>query len=129
MADCSVLVVEDDEDSREAMMDVLRFEGYHVEGATNGQAALDLLHSGRFKPDVIVVDLHMPAMDGHDLRLALGDDARFADIPVIFCTGESPRSVAPGAFGTLQKPVDIETLVSVVRRGCASHDSDRRASA
>jgi CheY-like chemotaxis protein len=120
MPDCQVLVVEDDTDSREAMLEVLSYEGYCVHGAANGQDALQTLRSGRFSPDVIVVDLYMPAMDGNELRLALGDDARFANIPVIVCTGDSPRSVSPGAFATLQKPIDIESLTAIVHRGCAS---------
>lgn len=120
MADCAVLVVEDDEDSREAMLEVLRFEGYCVEGAANGQEALRILRTGSFHADVIVVDLYMPAMDGNEFRLALRDDSRFAGLPVIVCTGDSPRSVLAGAFGTLQKPVDIDALTAIVSRGCAS---------
>jgi CheY-like chemotaxis protein len=130
MPDCAVLVVDDDVDTREAMVEVLRFEGYTVEGATDGQDALDLMRSGRFKPDVIVVDLYMPTMDGNDFRLALHDDARYAHIPVIVCTGDSPRAVTTGAFGTLQKPVDIDTLTNIVRQGCAQNSrTPSRASA
>jgi CheY-like chemotaxis protein len=129
MPDCAVLVVDDDEDTREAMMEVLRFEGYTVEGATDGRDALNVLQAGRFKPDVIVVDLYMPAMDGNDFRLALRDDSRYAHIPVIVCTGDSPLSVLAGAFGTLQKPVDIDTLTDIVRKGCAQSTTPARASA
>jgi two-component system response regulator AtoC len=128
MPDCAVLVVDDDEDTREAMMEVLRFEGYTVAGATDGRDALNILQGGRFTPDVIVVDLYMPAMDGNDFRLALRDDSRYADIPVIVCTGDSPLSVLAGAFGTLQKPVDIDTLTNIVGKGCAQ-GTPRRASA
>jgi CheY-like chemotaxis protein len=131
MSDCKVLVVEDDTDSREAMLEVLSYEGYCVQGASNGQDALNVLRSGRFSPDVIVVDLYMPAMDGNDFRLALRDDSRFAGIPVIVCTGDSPQSVSPGAFGTLQKPVDIDSLTAIVHSGCASRGdpSIKRATA
>jgi twitching motility two-component system response regulator PilH len=129
MADCAVLVVEDDQDSREAMIEILRFEGYCVDGAANGQDALEVLRSGRFKPDVIVVDLYMPTMGGHEFRLALLDDSRFAHLPVIVCTGDSQRSVAPGAFATLLKPVDIDTLIAIVQRGCASRGFPRLATA
>jgi CheY-like chemotaxis protein len=129
MPDCAVLVVDDDADTREAMIEVLRYEGYLVEGASDGQEALEVLRTGRFKADVIVVDLYMPAMDGNDFRRELKDDARFAEIPVIVCTGDSPRSVTSGAFGTLQKPVDIETLTRVVSRGCAENTPPKRATA
>jgi CheY-like chemotaxis protein len=129
MPNCAVLVVDDDQDTRDAMIEVLRFEGYTVEGAANGQEALEGMHAGRFKPDVILVDLYMPTMDGHEFRLALRDDSRYAHIPVIVCTGDSPRSAESGAFGTLQKPVDIDTLTNIVRRGCAASGTPKRASA
>jgi CheY-like chemotaxis protein len=130
MSDCKVLVVEDDTDSREAMLEVLSYEGYCVHGSADGRDALNLLRTGRFSPDVIVVDLYMPAMDGNDFRLALRDDARFAGIPVIVCTGDSPRAVSPGAFATLQKPVDIDSLTAIVHSGCASRGfTPRRARA
>jgi CheY-like chemotaxis protein len=126
MSECAVLVVEDDQDSREAMMDVLRSESYEVEGAANALEALEMLRSGRFKPDVILVDLYMPAMDGNDFRLALRGDPRLQSIPVIVCTGDDTRSIL-GAFGTLQKPVDIDALSAVVRRGCHAGRGNRRA--
>jgi CheY-like chemotaxis protein len=117
MPDCAVLVVEDDQDSRDAMIDVLRFEGYDARGAANGQDALELLRTGSFIADVILVDLFMPTMDGRDFERLLREDARFADVPVIVCTGDSTTRI-PGAFAALQKPFDIEALVSTVRRGC-----------
>lgn len=119
MPDCAVLVVEDDQDSREAMIDVLRFEGYDARGAENGRAALDLLRSGSFEADVILVDLFMPNMGGHDFERMLRAEPRFANIPIIVCTGDSDARV-PGAFASLQKPFDIEALVSIVQRGCGA---------
>jgi twitching motility two-component system response regulator PilH len=119
MPDCAVLVVEDDQDSREAMIDVLRFEGYDARGAENGRDALELLRSGSFNADVILVDLFMPTMDGRDFERTLHEDARFADIPVIVCTGD-PTKPIPGAFASLQKPFDIDALISIVRRGCGA---------
>ena len=117
MPDCAVLVVEDDQDSREAMLEVLVFEGYEARGAANGHEALELLRTGSFKADVILVDLFMPTMDGRDFERMLREDPRFANIPVIVCTGDSNTQI-PGAFAALQKPFDIESLVSIVKRGC-----------
>jgi len=119
MPDCAVLVVEDDQDSREAMIEVLAFEGYDARGAANGQEALELLRSGAFAADVILVDLFMPTMDGRDFERMLREDSRFADTPVIVCTGDSTTRI-PGAFAALQKPFDIEALISIVRRGCGA---------
>ncbi len=118
MADCRVLVVEDDQDTREAIVDLLRTEKYEAVGAANGQQALDLLRAGQFEPDVILLDLYMPTMNGHELRETLLADPRWANVPVVLCSGTAASPA--GAFETLQKPVDIDALLGVVRRGCAS---------
>jgi CheY-like chemotaxis protein len=129
MIDCRVLVVEDDHDSRDAIVELLRMEGYEAEGAGDGVQALDVLREGRFRPDVILLDLYMPTMNGQELRAALQSEARWKHIPVIFCTGTLATSPEPGAFETLEKPVDVGTLLAVVRRGCAARQPDHALSA
>ena len=118
MADCRVLVVEDDQDTREAIVDLLKTEKYDALGAADGRQALEILREGRFEPDLIVLDLYMPTMNGHELRSALSTDPRWKDVPIVLCSGTSPGA-QPGAFETLQKPVDIDALLAVIRRGCA----------
>jgi CheY-like chemotaxis protein len=116
--DCLVMVIEDDEDTREALVELLRAEGYTTEGAADGRNALEVLHKGLFKPDVIVLDLYMPTMGGREFKAALKNLPDFAHIPVIFVTGSSPLTSTPDAFETLQKPMDVNELLEVVRRGC-----------
>ena len=118
MPDCRVLVVEDDQDTREAIVDLLHTEQYEARGAANGKDALEVLRRGEFEPDVIILDLYMPTMNGHELRAALQAEARWKNIPVVLCSGSSPGA-EPGAFETMQKPVDIDALLDVIRRGCA----------
>lgn len=128
MPDCRVLVVEDDQDTRESLIELLRFEDYEAEGAPDGQSALQLLRGGTFKPDVIVVDLYMPTMDGQQFRTALQAEKEFAHVPVIVCTGSTPiTSAPPVAFEVLQKPLDVDALLAVVQRGCASRAAKDRA--
>ncbi|MCA1841915.1 MAG: response regulator [Actinobacteria bacterium] len=127
MSDCRVLVVEDDLDSREAMIDLLAVEGYDVCGARDGKEALEVLRGGKFQPDVIVLDLYMPSMNGQELRAALQAEARWKHIPVIVCTGTLSAPPQPGAFDTLEKPIDVDALLAVVRRGCAVRNTPDQA--
>jgi CheY-like chemotaxis protein len=120
MTECRVLVVEDDQDSREAIVDLLTVEGYEARGARDGKEALDILAKGEFHVDVIILDLYMPTMNGHQLRDALQAEARWKHIPVIVCTGALAAPPQPGAFDTLEKPIDVDALLAVVRRGCAA---------
>src|SRR5512137_690369 len=76
-----ILVVEDDRDMREALVEVLRLEGYEVEAAGNGADGLELAR--RHRPDVILLDLMMPIMSGWEFRAAQLKDARLAAVPVI----------------------------------------------
>jgi CheY-like chemotaxis protein len=120
MAHCRVLVVEDDQDSREAIVDLLNSEGYEAAGAADGTAALAVLHRGDFKPDVILADLYMPSMGGHELHARLQAEATWKHIPVVFVSA-MPLNGSTQGFEVLEKPVDIDALLAVVRRGCAAN--------
>jgi CheY-like chemotaxis protein len=120
MHDCNVLVVEDDSDTREAVVELLKSEGYPAAGASDGQAALDLLARGEFEPDVIMLDLQMPSMDGKQFRAELQASPRWAKVPVILCSGTMPVAGAGrDIFDQLAKPFDVDSLLAVVQRGCA----------
>lgn len=121
MPSCSkplVLIVDDDEATREAFSLILSLEGYRVQTASDGQDALELVRSGE-RPDLIVLDLMMPRLDGAQLRQRLAEDAQFADVPVVFCTaaGRTARVLLPiPPLGLLEKPVDPADLLAAVRR-------------
>jgi CheY-like chemotaxis protein len=114
----TVLVVEDEEEARASLVQILEFEGFRVLGFSNGAEALDYLtQSGQ--PCLIVMDIRMPVMDGRQLRSALLQDPRFAKIPVIVVTALEPSAAAGlSALRVFRKPLDIDALVSVVRQNC-----------
>lgn len=112
----TILVVEDDRDVRETVTVVLE-ELYRVEEASNGREALELI-GRRGLPDLILLDMRMPVMDGWrfaaELRARYGSTAP----PIVVMTAASDassRAAEVHANGCLEKPFDIDRLLSVVR--------------
>jgi CheY-like chemotaxis protein len=113
----SILVVEDSEDTRDALRVLLQLEGYRVETAENGQDGLEKLRAG-FRPWLILLDLMMPVMDGAQFRREQLADPQLAEIPVVVYSALPPANINVGQLkgvAYLQKPVDFETLLSLVR--------------
>ena len=109
-----VMVVDDDDEIREALSDVLADEGYEVVGARDGQQALDYLKTGR-RPNAILLDLWMPVMDGWQLRHELLSDSKLSDIPVIVLTAvRDQRAQGLMVADVLTKPVQLERLLGVL---------------
>jgi CheY-like chemotaxis protein len=113
----SVLVVEDDEDIRAAIAEILEGEGYEVAVAAHGREALDELAHAPL-PGVILLDLMMPVMNGHELLKHLRASPRLRDLPVLVLTAVATE-IPPGAHGLLRKPFVIDELLSAVSRFCA----------
>lgn len=114
----TVLVVEDDTDTREMLVRFLELEGYTVESAANGRDALERLERGS-RAGVIVLDLMMPVMDGWQFRREQGQRAAIADIPVIVVSAagrDRIRQIDANAY--LSKPVDLDELLSHVGEYC-----------
>jgi signal transduction histidine kinase len=112
----SLLVVEDDADIREALDGLLSMEGFRVTGCSNGREALEWLR-GSIKPDVILLDLMMPVMDGWQFRVAQKEDPELATIPVLALSADATaKAAAIDADAYLRKPVDYETLVDTIDR-------------
>jgi CheY-like chemotaxis protein len=119
-APCPVLIVEDDADLREMMAQLLTLEGFRSETAANGREALDYLHV-RPRPDVILLDLMMPIMDGWEFRKRQQDDPALADVPVIVLTAldqAQARASELEGVSFLKKPLDFDRLLELVRRHC-----------
>jgi two-component system chemotaxis response regulator CheY len=112
----SVLVVEDNDDIREAIGEILENEGYEIALARDGEHALDLL-AELPRPCLLLVDLIMPRMDGWQLVNLLSRDDRLATIPVVVMSAAAHATTAP-AHRTLKKPVDLDILLKIVREHC-----------
>ena len=117
----TVLLIEDDAGTREAMRDLLAAHGYSVVCAPDGTAALALLHSD-VRPCVIVLDLMMSGLSGDDFRRAQLADQAIRDIPVILVSGARDlpaRAAALNVAAFLAKPLGISELVAALARHCA----------
>jgi CheY-like chemotaxis protein len=110
-----VLVVDDDEDIREALQTLLEDEGYRVLLARNGLDALTCLRGGE-RPCVILLDLMMPVMTGWAFRDEQLQDPLLAPIPVIVIT--AAHRPAPPVTRILYKPLRADDLLSVIRTFC-----------
>lgn len=116
-----ILIVEDDSALREALAQVLSDEGYELLSARDGLEAVNCLKMGN-RPDVILLDLSMPVVNGWEFRMFQKRDPELARIPVVLITagGYSREEVAwlePSAL--IPKPVDVGVLLAVIRRFCA----------
>ncbi|PYQ72831.1 MAG: response regulator [Acidobacteria bacterium] len=119
IAHCPVLIVEDDADLREMMAQLLSLEGFQAAAVANGSEALQYLHNGHIKPDVILLDLMMPVMDGWEFRRKQQADPAFADVPVIVLSAlDQSRAADVQAEAFLKKPLDFDRLLQLVRQYC-----------
>ncbi len=113
-----ILVVDDDNDLRQMMGDVLEAEGYQVAYASDGKAAMALLHAavaeGGALPNLIVLDLMLPKMSGWDFRQALQEDERLAQVPVLVISGIGRELDAIAADAHLHKPLDLASFLRAV---------------
>ena len=112
-----ILVVDDDHDLRESLREILEEEGFETIGASNGQEAIDLLHSGGAPPPhVILLDIMMPVMTGLDVVERLRRDTPFASTPVVFMTAFRTLVKTDEKTRVLYKPFSIDLVLSAIRR-------------
>ncbi len=112
----TVLVVEDEEELRESIRDLLEYTGYMVVTASNGQEALDALPRIEHLC-VVLLDLLMPRMNGWDFVDALRAQPNVANVPVV--VHSSAPKPPEGVARVLSKPLQPERLLSVIREYCA----------
>jgi CheY-like chemotaxis protein len=111
----TVLVVDDDPGIQELLVALLEDEGYSVVVAGDGLEALDALAAAR--PDIIVLDMMMPRMDGYGFAQERRRRALHPDVPVLLLTADShskQKAVETGAQGSLAKPFSLTALVGLV---------------
>jgi CheY-like chemotaxis protein len=117
-----VLIVDDDADIRDAVREVLQDEGYATVEASQGREALELLRRAEVKPDLLLLDLMMPMMDGWQLRARLREDPTLVAIPIVIMTAHAGvlRAVTNVEPPTpvLAKPLDLDRLLELVAFYC-----------
>lgn len=118
VAHCPILIVEDDADLREMMAQLLTLEGFKASTVANGREALEYLSQGD-KPDVILLDLMMPVMDGWEFRRQQQARADVSKVPVIVLSAlDQTRAADVNAVAFLKKPLDFDRLLELVRQYC-----------
>jgi CheY-like chemotaxis protein len=115
-----ILVVEDDAAIRALVSEVLRDDGYEVSEATNGAEALEFV--GGHRPDLIVLDLMMPVMDGWTFVEECRRQRRCSEVPIVVTSAshDLPRTAdklrSYGVRTCLAKPFDVDGLLALVER-------------
>jgi len=117
-----ILIVDDDEDVREAVSTALEGAGYRTAEAEDGREALAFMRNAEDKPALLLLDLMMPSMDGWQLRAKLRSDPELAAIPIVIMTAHAGvlRAVSDVRPETpvLPKPLDVERLLQMVATHC-----------
>ncbi len=114
-----ILIADDQPVGRELLRTVLESSGYEVIEAADGEEAIEVARSSA--PDLILLDIHMPARDGLSVVTELRRDPRFAATPVIAVTatamkGDRQKGLDAGFSEYLTKPVSITTLRQIIAR-------------
>ena len=113
----TVLIVEDDFDTREVLATLLRIEGFTVITAQNGLAGLDAVQTERV--DLIITDIEMPHLDGIEMIRRLRAQEQFRRLPIVVVSACERRlmktAIAAGADDTMRKPARFDLLVTIVR--------------
>lgn len=112
-----ILIVEDNELNRDTLRDILEFENYRVSIAQNGQEAI--WKTNEEMPNLILMDIQMPIMNGLEATQFIRENPRTAEIPIIVLTGlamqwDRERCLAMGANAYLTKPISYQTLIEKI---------------
>jgi two-component system cell cycle response regulator DivK len=121
MTSPQILVVEDNERNMKLFCDLLQASGFGTLEATTGERAVEVALEHR--PDLVLMDIQLPGIDGIEALGRLRADDRFASVPVLALTvqameGDRERFLSAGFDGYLSKPVDVTDFVATVKRYC-----------
>ena len=114
-----ILLIEDNAQNRYLVQFLLEQRGHEVFQAQTGPQGLEM--AAQVRPDLILLDIQLPGMDGHAVARALKADAALNAIPIVAVTsyamlGDREKCLAAGAAGYLEKPIDPATFVAEVER-------------
>jgi two-component system cell cycle response regulator DivK len=113
-----ILIVEDQEDNRAILRDLLSAAGFELIEATNGAEGVELAH--RERPDLILMDIQLPVIDGYEATRRIKDNAVLGSIPIIAVTsyalsGDEAKARTAGCDGYITKPFSPRQLLAKVR--------------
>lgn len=119
-----VLYIEDNFDNRVLVRRILAAEGYDVLEANDAEQGLEIAR--RQKPDLVMIDINLPNLDGLTLASMMKADPDLGDIPIVAVTanvmkGDRERTLAAGCDGYIQKPIDIDDFPQQVARYLQQH--------
>jgi two-component system, cell cycle response regulator DivK len=117
--DAFILYIEDNPDNRMLVRRILMAEGFRLQEAHNGNHALQILQTET--PDLILMDINMPDIDGYTLTSKLKAMPSLKNVPIIAMTanalkGDRERSLEAGCDGYIQKPIDVDALPKQINR-------------
>ncbi|MBM4136754.1 MAG: response regulator [Nitrospira sp.] len=113
-----ILIVEDNEDSRELVVKVLKNKGYLTVEAVDGEDAIEKAMAER--PDLILMDISIPKIDGYEVTKRLKSQEEFRDIPIVALTahamkGDREKIIVAGFEGYISKPINVRELPDQVK--------------
>ncbi len=113
----TILVIEDNEQNLYLVTFILEKNGFEVISARSGAEGLELAFTA--KPDLILLDIQLPEMDGYEVARKLRQNRALADIPVVAVTsfamvGDEDNALAAGCNGYLEKPINPDTFISQI---------------
>ncbi len=116
-----ILVVEDNDMNMQLVEFLLEEGGYDIVKATSGEEALNLTRDSASAPDLILMDIHLPGMDGLSVVRAMKSNDRTRRVPILALTahamrGDKDRFLEAGCDGYISKPIDVKTFISAIEQ-------------
>ena len=117
----TVLVVEDNDMNMQLVEYLLEEGGYAIVKAVNGEEALEIARTSTPAPDLVLMDIHLPGMDGLSVVREMKSDARIGKVPILALTahamrGDRDRFLDAGCDGYISKPIDVKTFLTSIEQ-------------
>ena len=114
----TILVADDNNANRELISEILQARGFHVVEARDGADAIRLMETST--PDLVLLDVHMPNLDGYGALARLRSDPRYRELPIVALTasamrGDEERALSSGFTAYLAKPYEIPEVLQLVQ--------------
>jgi two-component system chemotaxis response regulator CheY len=111
-----VMLIDDDEDARTTMSELLTTRGYSILEAENGKEAIEVLTKAPQLPMLLILDMAMPVLDGRGFLRRRAQDPILREIPVVVVSASEPPTLFEGIEGFLRKPVEVTRLLHMIGR-------------